>query len=225
MSNYTELIQNNEHEMIENCTAMNKIKKIYNTASIIYIIVIGVYAILILPLAFSSPLVNPGMAFCEALLIKPATAACGFLSCYKKNNVLVIAAFLIQLVSAIINGVSGTFIDYILLEGVTGLSANRLILVLVIVLCMLTFFANTKYAYLKEQPGFPHFNERRFDQEFDKQQRGIKDEFQMKYERLQKTSTDEMSDITTEKRNDFMVSKSNPITTTDIYNNDGMDSL
>lgn len=211
MSNYTELIQNNEHEMIENCTAMKKIKKIYNTSSIIYIIVMAVYAILILPLAFSSPLVNPGMALLEAILIKPATGLCGFLSCYKKNNLFVYATLLIQLVSAIINGVKGTFIDYILLEGVTGMSVNRLLLILVIALCMLTFFANTKYAYLKEQPGFPHFNERRMDQEFDRQQREIKDEFQMKYERLKKTSTDEMSDITTGKRNDFMVSKENPI--------------
>jgi hypothetical protein len=72
------------------------------------------------------------------------------------------------------------------------------------VLTVLTLINNKKYKYLSEQAGFPHFNERRTNQEFDKKQREIKDEFQQKFDRLKKSSTDEMGDVSKLAPSDFM---------------------
>ena len=52
--------------------------------------------------------------------------------------------------------------------------------------------------------GFPHFNERRTNQDFNKKQREIKDEFQQSYERRMKTATDEMGDLSKATPNNFM---------------------
>lgn len=55
--------------------------------------------------------------------------------------------------------------------------------------------ANVKYHWLEQQEGFPQFSERFYEQQEDKFQRGIMDQYEQEVSRLKKTSADAMTDV------------------------------
>lgn len=190
MNTNGKMINSNLDEMGYHGALYKKITKHYNITTILYVAVFLPYAIAMLISTSLTPGDGTTIAFFDALIIKTGVTFCGFMSCYKKNNVYVFCVLLLQLISLIICPTLGTFLDLLSLFG-----ANKLLTVLAFVLGIRTFLDNRTYQYLSEQAGFPHFNERRLNQDFDKQQREIKDEFQQNYERLKKTETNEMSDL------------------------------
>lgn len=60
---------------------------------------------------------------------------------------------------------------------------------------VINLFANRKYRYLEEQPGFPYFNIRALEMNAGSRKIGEGRAFQNEYELLKRTSTSEMSDI------------------------------
>jgi hypothetical protein len=54
---------------------------------------------------------------------------------------------------------------------------------------------NIQYHKLEECEGFPHFNERFFEQEMDKKQSEIKDPYQDKMDKRSRYSSNEMTDV------------------------------
>ena len=193
-----------------NGAAMRRIKKLYNRLTIIYAAVYLSYAFISVFSGIMIPSVNVLGVLFDTFILKCGLVACGFLSCYKHKNIFAFYAFILQLISAIFDFMEGSFLDIFFGGMVTGLSFNKLLLILSAVCCALTVYANKKYEYLETQVGFPHFNERRINQEFDKKQREIKDEFQQNYERIIKTSSDEMADIDMNARDTFPVHKRTP---------------
>lgn len=183
-------------EMTKNGMDMQKITKLCNRVSIIYAALCLPYALahilscLIFPEGF-----NILYLILDSVIMKSAIFFCGFMSCYKHKNIFVIYTFLIQLLNLILDNFFKT--------SILDFNFNYLIFIAVIVMSILTFCANKKYEYLENQFGFPHFNERRTNQEFDKKQREIKDEFQQNYERIIKTSSDEMTDMDLNSRDTF----------------------
>ena len=202
MNTQAEMINNNVNEMAQHGTLYKKITKHYNISAILYVAVFLFYAIAILIFCSVTSGENITLLFFDALIFKTGVAFCGFTSCYKKNNLYAICVVVLQLISLIFCPIIGTFLDFL-----SGIGANRLLTILAIFLSIRTFFDNRKYQYLSEQAGFPHFNERRVNQEFDKIQYEIKSEFQQNYERLKKTETDEMSDLSKATPNDLMSGK------------------
>lgn len=207
MNPYAEMIQNDADEMMKNGVLLRKTNKFYNAATILYVGLFLFYAIAMAILSLTTPSASATTLFLDSIILKPIVAFCGFMSCYKKNNVFVVAAFAAQFVSVLLCSSTGTFLDYLVGYAATGIGFNTLLLILVIALGILTFINNRNYQYLKEQVGFPHFNERRTNQDFDKRQREIKDEYQQNFDRLKKTATDEMSDISKATPNDLMSKK------------------
>ncbi len=204
MNTQTDMLNNNVDEMAQHGALYRKVKKYYNIASILYVALFLFYALAMLALGITLTGEKAIIIILDSLILKTGVIICGFMSCYKKNNVFAICATVIQIVSVILCPECGTFLDLLVGFAGTGLTFNALLLILAIVLTVLTVINNKKYRYLSEQAGFPHFNERRTNQEFDKKQREIKDEFQQKFDRLKKTSTDEMGDISKITPSDFM---------------------
>lgn len=185
-------------DITKNGMALNRVNKIYKYVSILYVAICLPYALISLFAGFTS-----GPAYFAVMLLeflfKAGLIVCGVMSCYTRQKYLVFIAFACQLLSAIINPIQGTFIDLFFLEGVTGISFNRLLFGAVTVACGFTLYADAKYSYLEDQEGFPHFNERQLQQEYEIQQSRIKDKYQINYERIVKSSADEMNDISNSK--------------------------
>ncbi|MBO5163812.1 MAG: hypothetical protein J6B75_05125 [Ruminococcus sp.] len=197
-------------EMAKNGAEMRRITKTYNRLSILYVAVYLSYAFICLVSGIMIPSVNVILLLLDTIILKCGLVACGVLSCYKHKNSFAFYAVILQLISAIFNVMEGSFLDMFFGGLITGLSFNRLLFILSVIFCVLTVYANKRYEYLETQAGFPHFNERCFNQEFDKKQREIKDEFQQNYERIIKTSSNEMTDIDMNSRDTFPVHKRTP---------------
>ncbi len=199
MNTQTDMVNNNTDEMAQNSALYRKVKKYYNIATILYVSLFLFYSLGMFILGITITWENAIIIILDSLLLKTGVIICGYMSCRKKNNVFAICTIIIQAVSALLNPKCDTLLDHL-----TGIGFNVLLFILTIVLAVLTIINNKKYIFLSEQAGFPHFNERRANQEFDKKQREIKDEFQQKFDSLKKSSTDEMGDVSKLAPSDFM---------------------
>lgn len=182
-------------DMAHNAVLMKRCQKIYNRITIIY-------ASICIPYALSQTFVgflfynrlNPVFLISD-VFCKTALLVCGFLSCYKHENKFALSAFLIQLINTLIGSEQSTFLDIFFNTVIAGFNFNYGMFFIVIILSCLTVYANKQYQYLTEQFGFPYFNERIEEQNFDRRQAEIKDEFQQNYERYKKNSSNSMIDI------------------------------
>lgn len=197
-------------EIIVNSMTMCRVNKTYNRLTIIYAAIYLPYALMCIFSGFMIPSVNILAVFFDALILKAGVIACGFLACYRHKNSFAIYSVLLQIISAICGIMEDTFLDLLVGRMTTGLGFNKILVIISIVCCIITIRTNKKYEYLETQPGFPHFNERAINQEFDRKQREIKDEFQLNYERIIKNSSDTMTDVDLTSRDTFPVTKHTP---------------
>ncbi len=204
MNTNGKMINSNVDEMAHNGTLYRQTTKRYRIISTVYVIAFLVYALTMLLYIWVTPGNNNLLVLLDSLFLKTGVALCGFMSCRKQSNIYAVMALIIQTISLFFCPTLGTFFDYITAYNVSGMNFNGLLLILVIVLAIFTISNNHQYKYLSEQEGFPHFNERRVNQEFEIKQSNIKDKFQQNYERLKKTETDEMSDLSKAVPSDFM---------------------
>lgn len=204
MTTQSEMIYSNTDEMSKNGTLYKKTARRYRIISTVYVITFLVYALVMMIYIWVTPSESNVMVLLDSLLLKTGVALCGFMSCKKQSNVYVILGIVIQTISVFFCPTLGTFLDYIPRYNVTGMNFNGLLLILVIFLAVLTFFNNQQYKYLSEQVGFPHFNERRVNQEFEMKQTNIKSKYQQNYERLKMTETSEMGDLSKVEPTDSM---------------------
>lgn len=200
----------NLNETAANATNMRRVTKTYNRIAIIYAAIYLPYTIICLISGFLIPDVSSIGVIFDAIILKFGLIAFGILSCYKHKNSYAYYALIFQALNAFFDFNAGTFLDLFFGIMITGLSLNRLLMILSAVCCIITICTNKKYEYLETQPGFPHFNERAINQEFDRKQREIKDEFQQNYERIIKTSSDTMVDVDLNSRDTFPVHKTTP---------------
>ncbi len=166
-------------EMAHNSALIKRCTKTYSIIVTIYAGICAFYAGVVLFGILLGQVGNPLVPFLDGVIFKGALFFCGFMACYKHNTKFTLFAMVI----AVIN----IFIKY---------GINVFICFITIVLSLATSFANKEYHYLEKQFGFPYFNERFEEQNLDKRQREIKDEYQQNYERLMKTSSSDMTDIT-----------------------------
>lgn len=197
-----QMVNNEPDNMEKNAVEMKKIKKSSNISFIVYAVVLLFYALCFTIIAFFEDS-NTLIYLLDIYLLKLSTLFCGLMANYKKNNTFAFTAIALQVTSTIMAHVSANITP----DLGTGRSPNTAMLVFVALYCVMTIINNQKYEFLQTQPGFPHFNERRFNQDFDTRQRDIKDEFQQNYDRLKKTATDEMGDISKAIPNDLMSKK------------------
>lgn len=189
-----EMINNETTDITTNNLKMRKYKRFCSVAYTVYAIMFIVY-VLIIGLNNRSLYNNPNsfLITFDALVIKTGVFFFAMMAIFKKNNNYAIIGSIIQV---------GSFIISLASEFGTNLSGgkgpNLSFTLCYIALILMVVKNNRIYDYLKEQYGFPHFNERQATQDFNKRQREIKDEFQINFERRKKTSTNEMGDISKE---------------------------
>lgn len=188
MTTQAEILNNNVDEMAQHGYLYRKTQKSYRLITILYVALFGLYAFIGVIYGITLVGENAVMALIEVLIFKAGTILCGVMACRKRNMVYGISSAALQLLSTLFK-----FNEY-----------NIILLAAVVVFVVKISINNRNYKYLSEQFGFPHFNERRTNQDFDTKQRGIKDEFQQNYDRMKKTATDEMGDLSKATPNDSM---------------------
>ncbi len=210
----SEMINNEEVDISTNYLRMKNYKQL---CSIFYI----VYAIMYLIYVFVMGVINEAiyaepnsiLISFDAFIIKTGVIFFALMAIFKKNNRYAIIGSIVQVCSLIISIVSEIGTD---LSG--GEGPNASFTACFLALTFAVYKNNMLYKHLKEQYGFPHFNERQATQDFNKKQREIKDEFQQSYERRMKSSSDEMGDV-------FKAQTPDRLTSDESYQSEEMELL
>lgn len=181
-------------EFAHNKMIMKRCNKAYNIIVTIYAGVCLFYAGVAVFQILLGATQSAFMTFLDGIFFKLALLSCGFLACYKHDTKFTLFAVIIAVVN--------TFIQD---------NINGFICAITVILSLATISCNKEYHYLENQFGFPYFNERFEEQNIDTRQREIKDEYQQNYERYMKTSSSDMSDISSAVRNADLIKKDNDI--------------
>lgn len=165
-------------EMARNLKLLKQCNGTYNTVTTIYAAICAFYAGVAFFQILLSTTFHPFFTFLDGILFKGALFFCGFMACYKHDTKFTLFAMIIAVINVFLND-----------------NINSLICIITIVLSVVTSFTNKQYHYLENQFGFPYFSERFEEQNLDKRQREIKDEYQQSYERYMKNLSFDMTDI------------------------------
>ncbi|MCM1133507.1 MAG: hypothetical protein NC340_08555 [Ruminococcus flavefaciens] len=165
-------------EMARNSASVRRCDKAYNFIVTIYALMCAFYAGVTVFQILLGTSASPLISALDGIIFKSALFFCGLMSCYKHDTKFVLSAV----------AVSG--INLLLKDNI-----NSIIFPAVILLSIATASVNKQYKWLENQFGFPYFNERFEEQNLDRRQREIKDEYQQNYERLLKASSADMNGI------------------------------
>ncbi len=183
-------------EMARNSALIKRCNKTYNIIVTIYAGICAFYAGIALFGMFLGQTGSPFFTFLDGVIFKGALFFCGLMACYKHDTKFTLFAVVIAVINIFIN------------DGI-----NALICIITVILSLATISVNKEYHYLEKQFGFPYFNERFEEQNLDKRQREIKDDYQQNYERLMKTSSSDMTDINSAVRTVDLTKKSDSVQT------------
>ena len=180
-------------EMVHNRMMIQKCERIYKWVFIIYAVIFVPCAItaIFCCLLFTISSSELGFILLDGLFFKGAMFAFGLLGAYKKDDLFALFPPMILLIDTAIVA----YPQFAWMLGVFGVPVNALICAASAIMAVGNIWANRKYKWLESQYGFPHFNELQSDQELDRVQRGIKDEYTQKLESLQKTRADGMEGV------------------------------
>ncbi len=131
--------------------------------------------------------------FLDAVLLAPVSAYLGYRATILHHDLSAIAIAIVHglhLVLITLLKVKHWFDVYTLPYYVFAVFSAALITA-----ALITLRNNVKFHWLEEQVGYPYFNERALDQEFDRRQMEIKSPYQLEMERRMKTATDSMTDL------------------------------
>lgn len=121
------------------------------------------------------------------IIIFSAILAAEYLGIYRHMDMPVIIGPLAWILAGLVTG-------ELALGGIM-IGLNILMIIVNLGTIPLAIYANHKYHWLEEQPGFPYFNERFEEQKIDKIQHDIKPEYVTNYENMRKNETDQMKDL------------------------------
>ncbi|SEH57097.1 hypothetical protein SAMN02910265_01538 [Ruminococcus flavefaciens] len=182
-------------EFAHNLTLLNRVNRIRSLLVIFYFAPLIVY----LPVAiFMGFITNVTAASLDAIIIVPIIGYCAWQACYRYRDIMAILVISIlganQLLLWVISPYENRlFHDFKVLTKCFWI--HLVLFVIVGTAALINLKVNMTYHKLETCDGFPHFNERFFDQEMDRHQYGIKDPYQQKVDNFQRTASDEMSDI------------------------------
>lgn len=168
---------NKTNDMAHNAMLMKRCGKIYSRVTIIYAVICLFYAGITFFQILLGKTGNAFFTFLDGIFFKGILFFCGLMACYKNDNKYILYALVSEVICLFIS------------------DSNIFIFIISVILSAVTVYANRQYNFLKNQSGFPYFNERIEEQKLDRRQYEIKSEFQQNYERYKKQSSDNMPDI------------------------------
>lgn len=198
MNNYEELARNREvkaQEFAHNRTVMNRINKLRSLLIFLYFPPMIVY----IPTAFFMGFItNISVAGLDALIVIPIVAYCAFQACYRYRDFMAILVIAILFTNQLLLGFLSPY-ENSMFHKFEIFHKCAMIHMILLIICgsaaIINMKINVQYHKLEECDGFPHFNERFFDQEMDKQQSKIQDPYKYKKDMRSRHSSDEMTDV------------------------------
>ena len=168
-------------EMNKNLVQLKSCEKFTALVVCGYVLTFGlvtVGSIIIELITFGIPLLT---WITDGVILKAAAGAAGILGVYKSRSTDLYAP-----AAPIIAG-----LDLMAFRNVLNMG----LLIMALILMIVTLRINRKMSWLEQQPGYPYFSERVIEQERERIQRGIKDQYQQFLENTVKNSRGDMEEL------------------------------
>ncbi len=132
--------------------------------------------------------------FClDALIVAPLTFYLGYRLNFLKHDLCGIIGIMLHTANIILMCVGN---KHKLFEAIKLPFYVTVVFGILCIICFaLMLRTNAVFRWLEDQVGYPYFNERALEQEFDRKQMEIKSPYQVEMERRMKTASDSMNDI------------------------------
>jgi len=196
-------------EFSQNALKLARCKKIYTITFFFFIIgsigfllygiidLISVGADMYIDHVMEKAPVTPVTTFflIDAVLTAPLTAFLGYKASAEKNDFGCICGTILHVINLIIILICNAhkFFD----AAKFPFYVTCVFSLICVAFFILLLRTNVVFHWLEEQIGYPYFNERMLEQEFDRKQMDIKSPYQIEMERRMKTASDSMNDIGT----------------------------
>lgn len=190
-------------EFVRNRALLNKCQKRYKLIFIAYGFSLIAFPLFSLFLMLGSVFSNDSIfLFFDSFIIYPLAIVFAWKGAYRKQDLYVLLTVgtvaLNQLILFIYKNyfATGEYLIYFKFYSVTYSTPIHLFLLAVIVIiATLNMKTNVVFHELEQADGYPHFNERFFEQDMTKRQLAIKDPYQIELERITRNSSDSMPDV------------------------------
>ena len=209
-------------EFARNLSLLNKCSRNYKRLIIAYFFSMAFFPLLSLFLMLGSVFADDTIFLTfESFIVYSVGAYCAWQAAYKKRDLFVIFTGAIAVINQIIliifkRYANGEYLKYFKFDSIGYTSRIHLLLMIIILIIVLVNLkTNMTFHKLEQEDGYPHFNERFFEQNMKSRQMAIKDPYQQQFEKLKLTAADQMTELTlkNEKLDDHV----------DNYRNDYMD--
>lgn len=182
-------------EFAHNLTLLNRVNKMRSLLIIFYFAPLIVY----FPVAiFMGFITNVTAASVDAVFIVPIVGYCAFQACYRYRDIMAILVIAILGANQLLLWVISPYENKLLhdFRVLTKCFWIHLVMFIIVgIAAVINLKINMTYHKLEACDGFPHFNERFFDQEMDRHQYEIKDPFQHKIDSMKNKTSNEMTDL------------------------------
>lgn len=190
-------------EYAHNRTLLNKCSKTYKWLIIAYLFALTFFPLLSFFLMLGSVFAEDTIFLTfESFIVYSLSIYCAWQAAYRKRDLFVIFVGITAVVNQLILGVfrlyaKGEYLKYFKFDSIGyTFKIHLFLLAVILVIVVINMAANIVYHRLEEADGFPHFSERFYDQDMDRKQAAIKDPYQTEFERLKKSASDSMSELT-----------------------------
>ena len=200
-----EMFRNRElkaKEFAHNLTLLNKCKKTYFRLIIAYMFSLTFFPLLSFFLMLGSVFADDTIFLTfESVLVYSPAIYCAWQAAYRKRDLFVLftggLAVLNQLILSVFKKyANGEYLKYFKFDSIGYTSKIHLVLLAVIlIIAAVNMKTNRTFHELEEADGYPHFNERFFDQNMNSKQIAIQDPYQQRFDSLKRTSSDHMSEL------------------------------
>ncbi|MBO4523985.1 MAG: hypothetical protein J5723_04795 [Ruminococcus sp.] len=190
-------------EMAHNLTLLNKCNKTYKRIIIAYLFSLTFFPLLSFFLMLGSVFADDTIFLTfESFVVYSLAIYCAWQAAYKKRDLFVLftggLAVLNQVILTIFKHyANGEYLKYFKFDSVGYTNRIHLaVLLIILIITAINMKTNIIFHKLEEADGYPHFNERFFDQDMTSRQIKIRDPYQEKLDNLKKTASDQMTELT-----------------------------
>ena len=211
-------------EFAHNLTLLNKCKKTYFRIIVAYLFSLIFFPLLSFFLMLGSVFADDTIFLTfESIIVYSLAIYCAWQGAYRKRDLFVLftgglAVFNQLILSIFKNYANGEYLKYFKFDSIGYTSRiHLLLLVIILITAAINMKTNRTFHELETADGYPHFNERFFEQDMDSRQMNIQDPYQEKFDRLKQTAADQMTELTL--KNEKLDAR------VDNYRNDYMDDV
>jgi len=189
-------------EFARNLGLLSKCNRTYKHLIVAYLLALAFFPVLSLFLMLGSVFADDTIFLTfESFIVYSIGMYCAWQAAYRKRDLFVIFTGAVAVINQIILSIfkhyaNGEYLKYFKFDSIGYTTKiHMVLLIIILIIVFVNMKTNIVFHKLEEADGYPHFNERFFEQNMNSIQFAIKDPYKEQFEKLKQTATNEMTEL------------------------------